>query len=157
MLSCLSVGKQIRCYEAVDGKNPITAVSTMPGPHCSVVFGSADSVLRFIDPRKPGLQVIASHLILTHCDRTIPYGMELSPFCFVSPSLQHEFRLAYNSVSAGLIRYLAVSPSGRTVAAGFSSGFIVLVDARTGLILKGWPAHEGDILQMKVMVYLRFS
>uniref|UniRef100_A0A1A8BMJ3 WD repeat-containing protein 81 n=1 Tax=Nothobranchius kadleci TaxID=1051664 RepID=A0A1A8BMJ3_NOTKA len=110
-------GKHVRLYEAVDGKNPITAITTMPAPHCSIVFGSADSVLRFIDPRKPGLQ--------------------------------HEFRLAYNSVSAGLIRYLAVSPSGRTVAAGFSSGFIVLLDARTGLLLKGWPAHEGDILQMK--------
>ncbi|KAM9853362.1 WD repeat-containing protein 81 [Aulostomus maculatus] len=110
-------GKQIRSYEAVDGKNPITAVTTMPAPHSSVVFGSADSVLRFIDPRKPGLQ--------------------------------HEFRLAYNNVSAGLIRYLAVSPTGRTVAAGFSSGFIVLLEARTGLVLKGWPAHEGDILQMK--------
>ncbi|XP_077421859.1 WD repeat-containing protein 81 [Vanacampus margaritifer] len=110
-------GRQIRSYEAVDGKNPITAVTTMPAPHCSVVFGSADSVLRFIDPRKPGLQ--------------------------------HEFRLAYNNISAGLIRYLAVSPTGRTVAAGFSSGFIVLLDARTGLVLRGWPAHEGDILQMK--------
>ncbi|CAL8353411.1 unnamed protein product [Lota lota] len=110
-------GKQIRSYEALDGKNPITAVTTMPAPHCSVVFGSADSVLRFIDPRKPGLQ--------------------------------HEFRLAYNNVSAGLIRYLAVSPGGRTVAAGFSSGYIVLLDSRTGLILRGWPAHEGDILQMK--------
>ncbi|CAL8346441.1 unnamed protein product [Arctogadus glacialis] len=110
-------GKQIRSYEALDGKNPITAVTTMPAPHCSVVFGSADSVLRFIDPRKPGLQ--------------------------------HEFRLAYNNLSAGLIRYLAVSPGGRTVAAGFSSGFIVLLDSRTGLILRGWPAHEGDILQMK--------
>lgn len=63
---------------------------------------------------------------------------------------QHEFRLAYNNVGSGLIRYLAVSPSGRTVAAGFSSGFIVLLDARTGLILKGWLAHDGDILQMKV-------
>ncbi|XP_057694255.1 WD repeat-containing protein 81 [Corythoichthys intestinalis] len=110
-------GRRIRSYEAVDGKNPITAVTTMPAPHCSVVFGSADSVLRFIDPRKPGLQ--------------------------------HEFRLAYNNLSAGLIRYLAVSPTGRTVAAGFSSGFIVMLDARTGLVLRGWPAHEGDILQMK--------
>ncbi|XP_051933385.1 WD repeat-containing protein 81 [Hippocampus zosterae] len=110
-------GRQIRSYEAVDGKNPITAVTTMPAPHGSVLFGSADSVLRFIDPRKPGLQ--------------------------------HEFRLAYNNISAGLIRYLAVSPTGRTIAAGFSSGFIVLLDARTGLVLRGWPAHEGDILQMK--------
>lgn len=110
-------GKLIRSYEAIDGKNPITSVTTMPAPHSSIVLGSADSVLRFIDPRKPGLQ--------------------------------HEFRLAYNNVSAGLIRYLAVSPAGRTVAAGFSSGFIVMLDARTGLVLKGWPAHEGDILQMK--------
>ncbi|XP_072320447.1 WD repeat-containing protein 81 [Eucyclogobius newberryi] len=110
-------GKLIRSYEAADSKNPITSVTTMPAPHSSVVLGCADSVLRFIDPRKPGLQ--------------------------------HEFRLAYNNVSAGLIRYLAASPAGRTVAAGFSSGFIVLLDARTGLVLKGWPAQEGDILQMK--------
>ncbi|XP_051535860.1 WD repeat-containing protein 81-like isoform X2 [Myxocyprinus asiaticus] len=110
-------GKNIRCIEALDGKNPITAVTTMPAPHCSVMFASADSVLRFIDPRKPGLQ--------------------------------HEFRLAYSNMSAGLIRCLAVSPGGRTVAAGFSTGFIVLLDARTGLVLRGWPAHEGDILQMK--------
>uniref|UniRef100_A0A3B4AAN4 Uncharacterized protein n=1 Tax=Periophthalmus magnuspinnatus TaxID=409849 RepID=A0A3B4AAN4_9GOBI len=110
-------GKLIRSYEAVDGKNPITSVTTMPAPHSSVVLGSADSVLRFIDPRKPGLQ--------------------------------HEFRLAYNNSGAGLIRYLAVSPAGRTVAAGFSTGFIVLLDARTGLVLKGWPAHDGDVLQMK--------
>lgn len=54
----LTLGKQIRSYEALDGKNPITAVTAMPAPHCSVVFGSADSVLRFIDPRKPGLQVL---------------------------------------------------------------------------------------------------
>ncbi|XP_020784167.1 WD repeat-containing protein 81 [Boleophthalmus pectinirostris] len=110
-------GKLIRSYEAVDGKNPITSVTTMPAPHSSVVLGSADSVLRFIDPRKPGLQ--------------------------------HEFRVAQNNANAGLIRYLAVSPAGRTVAAGFSTGFIVLLDARTGLVLKGWPAHESDILQMK--------
>lgn len=78
------------------------------------------------------------------------YGISALKVTNLLLCLQHEFRLAYSNVSAGLIRYLAVSPSGRTVAAGFSSGFIVLLDARTGLILKGWPAHEGDILQMKV-------
>lgn len=44
-------------YEAFDSKNSITSLCTMPAPHCSVVFGCADSALRFIDPRKPGLQV----------------------------------------------------------------------------------------------------
>ncbi len=67
---------------------------------------------------------------------------------------QHEFRLAYSNMSTGLIRCLAVSPSGRTVAAGFSTGFIVLLDARTGLVLRGWPGHEGDILQMKVSMHV---
>lgn len=82
VLYCVFVGKPIRSYEAVDGKNPITAVSTMPGPHCSVVFGSADSVLRFIDPRKPGLQVKASHLIQSRYGGSIPLGTELSPSLF---------------------------------------------------------------------------
>lgn len=60
----LYIGKQIRLHETVDGKNPITAVTTMPAPHSSVVYGSADSVLRFIDPRKPGLQVTISIYLL---------------------------------------------------------------------------------------------
>lgn len=79
LLYSMFVGKQIRSYEAVDGKNPITAVSTMPGPHCSVVFGSADSVLRFIDPRKPGLQVKASHLIQSWRMHSICHGTVAVP------------------------------------------------------------------------------
>lgn len=63
--------------------------------------------------------------------------------------LQHEFRLG-GGLNPGLVRSLAVSPSGRSVVAGFSSGFMVLLDTRTGLVLRGWPAHEGDILQIKV-------
>lgn len=66
-----------------------------------------------------------------------------------SLSLQHEFRLG-GGLNPGLVRSLAVSPSGRSVVAGFSSGFMVLLDTRTGLVLRGWPAHEGDILQIKV-------
>ena len=67
----------------------------------------------------------------------------------VSLCLQHEFRLG-GGLNPGLVRSLAVSPSGRSVVAGFSSGFMVLLDTRTGLVLRGWPAHEGDILQIKV-------
>ncbi|XP_060612737.2 WD repeat-containing protein 81 [Anolis sagrei] len=109
-------GKAVRTFEAPDHKAPITAASAMPAPFGSACVASADSVLRFIDHRKPGVQ--------------------------------HEFRLA-SGVNAGLIRCLAVSPSGRSVVAGFSSGFMVLLDTRTGLVLRGWPAHEGDILQVK--------
>nr|XP_004667909.2 WD repeat-containing protein 81 isoform X1 [Jaculus jaculus] len=66
------------------------------------------------------------------------------------PGLQHEFRLG-GGLNPGLVRSLAVSPSGRSVVAGFSSGFMVLLDTRTGLVLRGWPAHEGDILQIKAI------
>lgn len=68
---------------------------------------------------------------------------------------QHEFRLS-GGLNPGLVRSLAVSPSGRSVVAGFSSGFMVLLDTRTGLVLRGWPAHEGDILQIKVTAQVPF-
>lgn len=74
---------------------------------------------------------------------------------FVSLCLQHEFRLG-GGLNPGLVRSLAVSPSGRSVVAGFSSGFMVLLDTRTGLVLRGWPAHEGDILQIKVTDRISF-
>nr|XP_020659174.1 WD repeat-containing protein 81 isoform X1 [Pogona vitticeps] len=109
-------GRVVRVFEPPDSKVPITAVSAMPAPYGSICMANADSVLRFVDYRKAGLQ--------------------------------HEFRLA-SGTNAGLIRCLAVSPSGRSIVAGFSSGFMVLLDTRTGLVLRGWPAHEGDILQVK--------
>uniref|UniRef100_A0A8C6V6F1 WD repeat domain 81 n=2 Tax=Elapinae TaxID=42168 RepID=A0A8C6V6F1_NAJNA len=109
-------GSGLRSFEVLDSKAPITALCPMPAPYGSISIASADSVLRFIDHRKPGWQ--------------------------------QEFRLA-SGPNAGLIRCLAVSPSGRSVAAGFSSGFMVLLDTRTGLIQKAWSAHEGDILQVK--------
>uniref|UniRef100_A0A4W5PZ78 Uncharacterized protein n=1 Tax=Hucho hucho TaxID=62062 RepID=A0A4W5PZ78_9TELE len=69
--------------------------------------------------------------------------------CDGTVHLWDQFTGQWGGDIAGLIGYLAVSPGGRTVAAGFSSGFIVLLDARTGLALRGWPAHEGNILQIK--------
>lgn len=61
-LSChntchLFTGKLLRTFDELDSKVPITAVTTMPPPYHSISVASADSVLRFIDHRKPGLQV----------------------------------------------------------------------------------------------------
>uniref|UniRef100_A0A8C7KC15 Uncharacterized protein n=1 Tax=Oncorhynchus kisutch TaxID=8019 RepID=A0A8C7KC15_ONCKI len=104
-------GEQICYYEALDGKIAITAVTTMPAPHCSVVFGSADS---------PPLH------------RPTPAGTYQTQR--KTPLLTPLFSL-----------HPFYSPGGRTVAAGFSSGFIVLLDARTGLMLRHpsviWPAE----------------
>lgn len=48
----------------------------------------------------------------------------------------------------GLIRCLAVSPSGLWMAAGQSSGQITVLDTRTGLVISTWCAHEGEVLQI---------
>lgn len=206
-------GKTLRVVEPSDSRVPLTAVAVMPAPHSSVTMASSDATLRFVDCRKPGLQVrdvpgpepgpgclLAAgrdpregrpgrgfSLETDHPTEANPVGGtlrgELSPglggteapasqLCGrgaeqgrrergleqaepagapqpVSLRPQHEFRLG-GGLNPGLVRSLAVSPSGRSVVAGFSSGFMVLLDTRTGLVLRGWPAHEGDILQIKV-------
>jgi WD repeat-containing protein 81 len=48
----------------------------------------------------------------------------------------------------GLIRCLAVSPSGLWVATGQSSGCITVLDSRTGLVISTWKAHESEVLQL---------
>lgn len=48
----------------------------------------------------------------------------------------------------GFVRCLTVSASGNWLAAGHSSGNIVVLDSRTGLVISGWKAHDGEILQL---------
>ncbi|XP_054758829.2 WD repeat-containing protein 81-like [Lytechinus pictus] len=61
--------------------------------------------------------------------------------------IQQEIRVA--SGPLGLIRCMAVSQDGYTIGVGFSSGVLSMVDLRTGLLMGGWRAHEGEILQIK--------
>lgn len=51
------LGKTLRTVEPSDSRVPLTAVAVMPAPHSSVTMASSDSTLRFVDSRKPGLQV----------------------------------------------------------------------------------------------------
>lgn len=50
-------GKTLRIVEPLDSRVPLTAVAVMPSPHTSITMASSDSTLRFVDCRKPGLQV----------------------------------------------------------------------------------------------------
>ncbi|XP_044759214.1 WD repeat-containing protein 81 [Coccinella septempunctata] len=58
------------------------------------------------------------------------------------------YELKVNLNPPGLIRCLAVSPTGLWIAAGQSSGYIAVLDTRTGLIMSSWRAHEGEVLQL---------
>ena len=50
--------------------------------------------------------------------------------------------------SAGLIRSLAVNDSGQLIAVGHSSGYISILDIRTGKVKFGYKAHDGEVLTL---------
>ena len=45
----------------------------------------------------------------------------------------------------GLVRCIAVAPSGHWVALGQASGFLTILDIRTGLIIASWKGHECEV------------
>ncbi|XP_050295607.1 WD repeat-containing protein 81 isoform X2 [Anthonomus grandis grandis] len=61
-------------------------------------------------------------------------------------SYVYDLKISINP--SGLIRCLALGPSGTWVAAGQSSGSITVLDTRTGLVISSWRAHEGEVLQI---------
>lgn len=46
------------------------------------------------------------------------------------------------------VRCIAVAPSGNWIAVGIGSGYIYLLDGRTGMIITSWKASEGELLQL---------
>ena len=61
------------------------------------------------------------------------------------------------ALAHGTIRTIAVDPAGLWVAVGFASGMISLLDARTGLLLASWRAHDGaEITALRALPDNRF-
>ncbi|KAJ8680450.1 hypothetical protein QAD02_016237 [Eretmocerus hayati] len=61
----------------------------------------------------------------------------------------NEMKLSMNP--AGLVRCIAVAPSGNWTALGQATGFLTIMDTRTGLIIASWKGHECEILQLKAV------
>ena len=57
-----------------------------------------------------------------------------------------DLRVSYGA--AGLVRCLAVSGGGEVLAVGHSSGYISLMDVRTGRLKNGFKAHDGEVLTL---------
>eukprot|EP00092_Neocalanus_flemingeri_P037978 GFUD01041344.1.p1 GENE.GFUD01041344.1~~GFUD01041344.1.p1 ORF type:complete len:1145 (+),score=428.61 GFUD01041344.1:479-3436(+) len=57
-----------------------------------------------------------------------------------------ELRVSYGA--AGLIRSLAVGREGNQLAVGHSSGYISMLDLRTGRLRTGFKAHDGEVLTL---------
>ncbi|XP_001601532.3 WD repeat-containing protein 81 isoform X2 [Nasonia vitripennis] len=61
----------------------------------------------------------------------------------------NEMKVSMNPT--GLVRCIAVAPSGHWVALGQASGFLTILDIRTGLIIASWKGHECEILQLEAL------
>jgi len=57
-----------------------------------------------------------------------------------------ELKVSYGA--AGLIRSLAVGRDGSQLAVGHSSGYISMLDLRTGRLRTGFKAHDGEVLTL---------
>ena len=55
----------------------------------------------------------------------------------------------------GTVKCLCTNENGTWIAAGFSNGFISVLDLRTGILRGQWRAHEADILQVWSSVFFR--
>lgn len=55
-------------------------------------------------------------------------------------------------IAAGQIKCLTVSPDGRWLAVGHSTGVVSTIDVRTGLLIASWKGHESDVLQVTEFV-----
>ncbi|XP_011502923.1 PREDICTED: WD repeat-containing protein 81 [Ceratosolen solmsi marchali] len=61
----------------------------------------------------------------------------------------NEMKVSMNPT--GLVRCIAVAPSGTWVALGQTSGLLTILDIRTGLIITSWKGHECEILQLEAL------
>lgn len=60
-------------------------------------------------------------------------------------TLQYVNELKVLPNPTGLIRCLAVAPSGNWVAIGQATGYLTILDIRTGLIISSWKGHECEV------------
>merc|ERR1711874_797073 len=57
-----------------------------------------------------------------------------------------ELKVSYGS--AGIVRSLAVSGDGHHLGVGHSSGYVSLLDLRSGRLRTGYKAHDGEVLTL---------
>jgi len=61
-------------------------------------------------------------------------------------SVGADLRVSYGA--AGFVRSLSVSGNGNQLAVGHSSGYISIMDLRTGRLKNGFKAHDGEVLTL---------
>lgn len=60
----------------------------------------------------------------------------------------HTWKVTSNNL-AGQIRSMCVNREGTSMAVGFSSGSLSIIDLRGGILTRQWKAYEADVIQVK--------
>lgn len=105
--------------------------------------------LRILDaPKHSAITVVKS--LPTHSPLIVAGTAESSVKIIDARCMQYvnEWKLSPLNQSSATVRCLTVAPSGNWIAAGLSSGSIVMLDTRTGILQKSWRPMECDLLQL---------
>jgi len=95
--------------------------------------GGAFCVMRGLEAPTPAIAAATTDAVVRIIDtRTGSKGMHLK--------VSHG--------SSGIIRSMAVSGDGNLLAVGHSSGFISLLDLRSGRLKTGFKAHDGEVITL---------
>lgn len=86
--------------------------------------------------------IAPSSLILAGTSESTLKIIDARTFSYVN-----EWKFSLNQTS-GSVRCITMSPSGKWIACGLSSGQLILCDGRTGILIASWKATDGELLQL---------
>ncbi|CAH0384398.1 unnamed protein product [Bemisia tabaci] len=120
------------------------------------VIASTDATVHLWDPF---LGISLNQINTNHCVNTLKTissstsnilaaNTDASVLVLDTRIAQYVSELKVSIGPVGLIRCIAVSPAENWIAVGQTSGYLTVLDLRTGMVLLYWKAHEGEILQL---------
>ncbi|XP_050432817.1 WD repeat-containing protein 81 [Adelges cooleyi] len=134
-------------------KKSVLSVTYMEKFH---TVASCDSSIHIWDPWCGGRLVCSMNSIPVNILKCLPTPHPNLLAASTQPSLHSidartgksvvELKISTNA--SGLIRSIAVADNGHWVTVGQSSGFLTVLDLRTGQALANWKGHEGEVLQL---------
>lgn len=128
---------------------PVSVVRAMPSPSAIVLAGTAEATVRTIDARQ---MAYVMEWRVGGCGNSSSSGSGGGGGGMLGGSggggLGSSSLVGGSSSAGGSVRCMAIAPSGTWVACGLSSGQLVVVDGRTGMVVASWRATDGELLQL---------
>lgn len=123
----------------------VSVVRTMPAPSAIVLAGTAEATVRTIDARQ---MAYVMEWRVGGCGSGSGGGGGMLGGGGGGGLGGGSLVSGGGSSAGGSVRCMAVAPSGAWIACGLSSGQLVVVDGRTGMVVASWRATDGELLQL---------